>query len=112
MIYYSESEAQELRQRIESQVLDWPNVTTRRMFGCPAYLVDGKLFAFLVTDGVVITQIRKRDREEMSRVYTTETFRAGEREIGRWLTIHIDDVDQIERVMLMVRRSYETVRTY
>ncbi len=112
MIYYSEPEASELRQRIESHVLDWPNVTTRRMFGCPAYLVDGKLFAFLVTDGVVITQIRKRDREEMGKIYSTEAFRAGEREIGRWLTIRIDDLDRIERVLLMVRKSYDTVRAY
>ena len=80
--------------------------------GLDFYVEEGKLFAFLVTDGVVITQIRKHDREEIIGIYSTEAFRAGEREIGRWLTIRIDDLDRIERVMLMVRKSYDTVRTY
>jgi hypothetical protein len=112
MIYYSEPEAQELRRQFEKQVLDWPGVTSRRMFGCPAYLVDGKLFAFLVTDGVVITQIRARDREELGKGFETEPFRAGEREIDRWLQVHIPELDRIERVMLMVSKSYETARAY
>ncbi len=112
MIYYAESDADDLRREFERQVTDWPGVTSRRMFGCPAYLVDGKLFAFLVTGGIVITQIRKRDREELEKLYTTEVFKAGEREIGRWLQVHVDDLERMERVMLMVRKSYETVRLY
>lgn len=92
--------------------MDWPGVTSRRMFGCPAYLVDGKLFAFLVTDGIVITQIRKRDREELAKTHTTGPFHAGEREIERWLQVQVDSIDRIERVMLMVRKSYDTVRSY
>lgn len=112
MIYYAEPGARSLRQEFEKEVMDWPGVTSRRMFGCPAYLVDGKLFAFLVTDGIVITQIRKRDREELGRAYSTEAFHAGEREIDRWLQVRIDDLERIERVMLMVKKSYDAVRDY
>ncbi len=112
MIYYSESEAQALREAFESQVLYWPKVTTRRMFGCPAYLVDGKLFAFLVTDGVVITQIRKRDREDLEATYEAQSFKAGEREIERWLQVMVDDLERLKRVMTMVRKSYESVLRY
>lgn len=109
MPYYIESEANELREAFERTVLRWPQVTVRRMFGCPAYVADGKLFAFLVTDGVVITQIRQRDREIMEEAYETEPFKAGEREIVRWLKVTIDDLGRLERVMLMVKKSYETV---
>jgi hypothetical protein len=109
MIYYTESEAKELRRAFEHQVLHWPNVTTRRMFGCPAYLVDGKLFAFLVTRGIVITQIRKRDREHLEGVFSTETFKAGEREITRWLQVNLDDLEPLDRIMSTVRKSYNTV---
>ncbi|MGC9522062.1 MAG: hypothetical protein ACP5HG_09295 [Anaerolineae bacterium] len=112
MIYYTESEAQELREAFEKTVLQWPQVTTRRIFGCPAYLADGKLFAFLVTDGVVITQIRKRDREAIAEDYETEPFKAGEREIIRWLQVTIDDLARLGRIVSLVRKSYETVLNY
>jgi len=112
MIYYIESDAKALRQLVERQVLAWPNVTTRRMFGCPAYLADGKLFAFLVTHGIVITQVRKRDREELEAKYTVEPFKAGEREIERWVQVTLDDLERIDRVMAFVRKSYDTVMRY
>lgn len=112
MKYYAESEGSELRKAFERQVLYWPEVTTRTMFGCPAYLADGKLFAFLVTDGVVITQIRKRDREALSEAFETEPFKAGEREISRWLQVTIEDLDRLTRLMVLVRKSYETVLNY
>jgi len=112
MIYYTESEARDLRRAFEQRVLHWPNVTTRRMFGCPAYLVDGKLFAFLVTRGIVITQIRKRDREDLEGVFATETFKAGEREISRWLQVNLDDLAALDRAMTLVRKSYDTILRY
>lgn len=112
MIYYTEPEGQKLRDAFEERVLQWPKVATRRMYGCPAYLADGKLFAFLVTDGVVITQIRKRDREAIAEAYETKPFEAGEREITRWLQVTIDDLSRLDRIVLLVRKSYETVLTY
>jgi TfoX/Sxy family transcriptional regulator of competence genes len=113
MAYYTESEGQALRELFEARVLQWPMVTTRRMFGCPAYLVDGKLFAFLVSQGVVITQIRIRDREALAGVVETEPFKAGEREIERWLQVTLeDDLAHFDRVMTMVKKSYDTVLNY
>jgi len=109
MEYYSEDEGRELRVAFEGKTLHWPMVTARRMYGCPAYLADGKLFAFLVTDGVVITQIRKHDRETAASVFTTAPFKVGEREIERWVIITLEDVKQLNRLMKLVKKSYETV---
>jgi len=109
MDYYSEDKGRELREAFEERTLHWPMVTVRRMYGCPAYLADGKLFAFLVTDGVVITQIGKRDRESAASAFATALFKAGEREIGRWLIITLEDVKQLNRLMRLVKNSYETV---
>jgi TfoX/Sxy family transcriptional regulator of competence genes len=109
MIYYTESEGGRLREIVERQILHWPKVTTRKMFGCPAYLAEGKLFAFVVNAGIVITQIRKRDRETLAQAFTTAPFKAGEREISRWVQVTIEDPDGMERVMRLVRKSYETV---
>lgn len=102
-----------LRKLFEEQVLHWPEVTTRRMFGCPAYLADGKLFAFLVTNGIVITQVRKHDREALVGIYETGVFKAGEREIERWLQVNIgDEFDRFSRVLALVRKSYDAVLVY
>ena len=106
MNYYEESETVELRTAFEKVVMGWSRITKRTMFGCPAYLADGKLFAFLVTQGIVITQIRLRDRKAISEVFETESFKAGEREIERWLKVTIDKPVKIQRVMRLVRKSY------
>lgn len=109
MEYYLEDQGKELREAFEERTLHWPSVTTRRMFGCPAYLADGKLFAFLVTDGVVITQIRKQDRENAASAFITAPFKAGEREIERWVVFTLEDPRQIDRLMKLVKKSYDTV---
>jgi hypothetical protein len=112
MIYYVESEAKALREAFERKVLRWPKVTMRKMFGCPSYLADGKLFAFLVTGGVVITQVRKHDRETLAAAFETEPFKAGEREISRWLQVTVDDLVRLPRIMVYVQKSYDTVLKY
>jgi hypothetical protein len=109
MQYYVEEKGKALREAFEAKVLHWPMVSSRLMFGCPAYLADGKLFAFLVTDGVVITQVRKRDREALSERFTTEAFKAGEREIVRWVQVTLEEVSHLDHVMRMVKKSYDTV---
>jgi hypothetical protein len=106
MKYYDESQTSELRTLFEKEVFGWSRVTSRLMFGCPTYLVEGKLFSFLVTNGIVITQIRLKDREAISEVFETEPFKVGEREITRWLKITLDKPTKIKRVIPLVRKSY------
>ncbi|MBN2391570.1 MAG: hypothetical protein JXR84_12670 [Anaerolineae bacterium] len=108
MLYYVEDDARTLRQAFEKEVLLWPNVITRRMFGCPAYIADGRLFAFLVTDGVVITQLRQKDIETLAQDSQTEPFKAGERVIKRWTKVLIAEPATIGRIMSFVRKSYQT----
>lgn len=108
MPYYIEEDARALRQAFEKEVMLWPDVTSRRMFGCPAYVADGRLFAFLVTDGVVITQLRKKDKQILAQDNQTEPFKAGERVIERWTKVAIADPAAIGRIMGFVRKSYQT----
>lgn len=108
MQYYSEDEAKALREAFEKQVLYWPQVISRRMFGCPAYLADGRLFAFLVTGGVVITQLRLKDRQLVAEENPTEPFKAGERTIERWTQVTVTDPKAVGRIMAYVRKSYQT----
>ncbi len=106
MTYYSEEKAKALRETIEKDLLDWPKVTTRKMFGCPAYLADRRLFAFLVTEGVVITQLCKEDREALGEIYQTEPFTVRERTIERWVKVFIPSPEATARVMPYVKKSH------
>ncbi|HOT90694.1 MAG TPA: hypothetical protein PLJ78_03770 [Anaerolineae bacterium] len=108
MEYYREEEARGLRAAFEKEVLTWPKVTPKRMFGCPAYVADGRLFAFLVTGGVVITQLRRNDKQMLAQDHQIEPFKAGERVIERWTKVTVADPQAIGRVMAFVRKSYQT----
>jgi hypothetical protein len=107
MRYYTEVANRELRERFEAAVLDWPKVTMRIMFGCPSYQVAGRLFAFLVDAGVVITHLRKADREALSQHCQIEEFQAGERTIARWGQVTVENERDLRYVLPYVRKSYE-----
>ncbi len=107
MKYYTQAADQSLRPPFEAEVLTWPKVTTRTMFGCPSYQVAGRLFAFLVDAGVVITHLRKADREVLSRHCEIEDFQAGERTIARWGQVTVKDERDLRYVLPYVRKSYK-----
>ncbi|HQE93764.1 MAG TPA: hypothetical protein PLH19_13280 [Anaerolineae bacterium] len=108
MPYYREDEAHALRVAFEKEVSTWPKVTTRRMLGCPAYVADGRLFAFLVTEGVVITQLRRNDIQTLAQDNSVEPFKAGERVIARWTKVTVTDPNTLGRIMAFIRKSYQT----
>lgn len=107
MNYYSEEATEPLRLRFEEKVLRWPKVSARKMFGCPSYQADGKLFAFLVTNGIVITQLTQTDRASVSRQHHATPFRSGRRVVQKWMRLAIEQTGDLDRVMRFVRTSYE-----
>ena len=107
MGYYSEEAMTDLRRVFELEVLNWPRVTARAMFGCPSYQVDGRVFAFLVTGGVVLTQLLVSDREALQRQYEVAEFKTGERVLKHWIQVALPDRRQLGYVLPYVRRSYE-----
>ncbi len=59
MQYYSEEETKEIRLAFESEVLNWGRVSFKKMFGCPCYKVNEKLFEFLVTKGIPAISLKR-----------------------------------------------------
>jgi len=110
MRYYREAETKKLRTAFEGEVLNWPEVTTKKMFGCPCYQARGKLFAFLVTHGIVITQLAGPDREALSKRYPTSAFRAGKKTVPRWVRLSLKKSRDLDGLIPFVRKSYEAAR--
>lgn len=108
MKFYSEKETRDLKLAIEERVLKWPEVTTKKMFGCPCYQVNGRLFMFLVTEGIVITRLVEADINELFQKYNATFFQAGQRIVKKWIKLSIESKD-LEMIMPYVRKSYEAV---
>ena len=107
MKYYSEDESREIKLAFENEVMNWSQVSTKKMFGCPCYRVNNRLFAFLVTKGVVITHLGKTDKGQLSQEYQLDFFDTGTRKIGNWPQISFRSVEELKAIIPYVKKSYE-----
>ena len=110
MQYYSENETKDLRLALENEVLHWGRVSFKKMFGCPCYKVNEKLFVFLVTKGIVFTSLNEADRTELAMHYQITVFNTGNKSIKNWIQIALDSLKELESLMPYVRNSYQEAR--
>ena len=111
MQYYNEEKMHNLRLRLEEEILNWPNVTTKKMYGCPCYKNEEKLFAFLVTDGVVLTKVSEQDKIKLSKEFAIKPFQAGTRTINKWPQILVDETTNVDKVISFIKNSYDQSKT-
>jgi hypothetical protein len=107
MKYYSEEKMQKLRLKIEKEILNWPYVTTKKMFGCPCYKYKDKLFAFLVTDGVVLTKVNEQDKMKLSEEFSIKPFQTATRTMNNWPQIPIDESSNLDKIIPFIKNSYK-----
>ena len=106
MKWYIEEETRELREAFEQEILKWPQVDYKKMFGCPCYLANGKMFAGLVTKGLVITKLKSAEKEELQKLREIKPFVAGSKIIRSWVQINLDP-QELKEIMPYVKKSYE-----
>jgi hypothetical protein len=104
--WYIEEETKELRKALEAEILSWPNVDYKKMFGCPCYLANGKMFVGLVTKGIVITKLNNTEKEELKKLREIKPFKAGDKTINSWVHMDLEQKD-LKQVMPYVKKSYE-----
>jgi predicted DNA-binding protein (MmcQ/YjbR family) len=111
MQYYNEEKMQNLRLRIEKEILSWPYVTTKKMYGCPCYKYKEKLFAFMVTDGIVLTKVSEQDKMKLSKEFNIKPFQAAKRTMKGWPQIHVDKASDLEKIIQFIKNSYNHSKT-
>ncbi len=109
---YCTERVQRLREALEPTLLGWDGVTVQPLYGCPAYQVEGYLFAFLVDGGIVLAHLPQAERENLSRRYEVSEFQAGERIIPHWLLVRVEQPRMLHQLLPFVRRSYEATRFF
>ena len=110
--YYNEEKMKNLRLRIEKEILIWPNVTTKKMYGCPCYKYKEKLFAFMVTDGVVLTKASEQDKMKLSKEFSIKPFQAATRTMKGWPQIAVDETSDLKRIIPFIKNSYNQSKTF
>jgi len=108
MKYYDENQSGQLRLALEREVMNWENVSTKIMFGCPCYLVNEKLFVMMVTDGIVITSLNESDKKDIEEKFHIEYFKAGKRTVKKWIVVPLSDECELKPIMPYIRMSFNT----
>ncbi len=106
MQYYNEEKMKTFRLKIEKEILSWPHVTTKKMYGCPCYKYNEKLFAFLVTDGVVLTKASEQDKMKLLKEFTIKPFQAATRTMKGWPQIPVDGTSDLKKIIPFIKNSY------
>ena len=73
---------------IVANLMTWGQVEPRRMFGCDAYLVKGKMFAFFQDRGVVV-KVPSPQREQLLEDARVTPFTHQRRPFGDWLHLRL-----------------------
>ena len=91
---------------IVARMMGWANVEPRRMFGCDAYLVGGRLFAFFQDEGVVVKVPSQRRAELLADARVSPfTPRSGAR-FGDWLHMRLSGAADAAFALPAVEESY------
>ena len=111
MQYYNEEKMKNLRLKLEKEIFSWPDVTTRKMYGCPCYKYKDKLFTFMVTDGVVLTKASEEDKTKLSKEFNIKPFQASTRTMKGWPQIPVDETSDFKKIFPYIKNSYNNSKT-
>ena len=81
------------------------------MYGCPCYKFKEKLFAFLVTDGIVLTKASEQDKMKLSKEFKIKPFQAATRTMKNWPQIPVDESSDIKKIISLIKNSYNQSKT-
>lgn len=110
MKYYDEDNSGHIHKELEKIVLNWPDVTTKLMFGCPAYRADRIIFVFVVNGRLVITKIDSTQINTLKSQFQAVPFQAGKRTIKKWTKIPADNEKDVKALVPFLSRSYALAR--
>jgi hypothetical protein len=97
----------DVRKTLEAEVLTWPEVESREMMGCLCYFRGKRFFAFLITNGLVITKLGKDDRSKLAARPGSKPFEMSGRTASTWIQLPLKKPGDLLPILPYIRRSYE-----
>ncbi len=107
MKYYDEAAMDEVRKTLEADILEWPGVASKEMMGCLCYFRGKKFFAFLVTNGIVITKLPEEDRSKLATRGGSKPFDMAGRTASSWFQLSLKNSGDVRSILPYVEKSYK-----
>jgi TfoX/Sxy family transcriptional regulator of competence genes len=107
MNIYHEEKMDHIKEAFEADVLLLPEVTPRKMMGCPCYMAGNKMFATIVDDAIVITRLEEEERAELEAELGAGPFTHGSKIMTKWSKVPIEKEEDLKDILPYVMRSYE-----
>lgn len=79
----------------------------RTMFGIPAYLARGIIFALLVDKGVVLTSLTEQQRDEVAHCFPSQPFIGHGNPVPSWIQVGIRQEVDLTPLLSFLHQSYE-----
>jgi hypothetical protein len=98
------------KQALDALLLGWPKVTVGKMFGYPAYYVNGKMFACVYGEGVGVKVPEELANALLSNDNIVPFQPMGRPRMGEWVQINRVRSEDYELDMDIFRASAEFVR--
>lgn len=96
-----------VRLKLESEILKWPGVASKEMMGCLCYFRGKRFFAFLITDGIVITKLATEDRAALSKTAKSKPFEMAGKTASSWAQLALKGPAELRPLMPYIRKSYD-----
>ncbi len=106
MKYYDEKQMSQIRKALEDEIMKWPNVTSKEMMGCLCYFRGKKFFAWLVTNGIVLTKLSEDDRTKVRVQVETEPFEMGGKPTKQ-VKVILRKPEDLQPIRTYIRKSYD-----
>lgn len=101
----------EILAALDELVLDWPEVTTGKMFGSRSYRAKGVLFAMIGGKGLILTKLRPEQRQVAVEKHDAHAFVGRGKEVPAWTEFALDEAAGLQSIAAMVRDAYENALT-
>lgn len=107
MKYYSDEKMRSLREAFEKEVLAWPRVARKEMMGCLVYFRGRKIFAFLVTEGIVLMKLSPADRDAVAKRPGAKPFEMAGQASSKMVQLPLGKVSDLRPLLPYIRTSYD-----
>lgn len=100
-------ELSERQKAIDSTVTEWPEARPKQAFGHHGYVRNGKMFGFIVDDGVAVKAWAGDEAERLYGLDGVHAFSHSGMEMRAWPILPLRDDTEAETALTALQNAYE-----
>jgi luciferase-like monooxygenase len=105
--FYDDAKMKSVKAALEKEILAWPMVEAKTMFGCPSYRAKGTLFAGMQTGWIALHALTPEQRKRALEKPFARPFQVMGKTMGKWVQLEAKKSGDVDRVIPFLRACYE-----